>query len=470
MTPRGAGARDLARTTPAQRDRYVDFLRALSITVVILGHWLAVTIVMEDGRIRGRHVLEVLPAVHPLTWAFQVIGIFFLVGGYANAASWARAQRTGIGYGQWLAVRSWRLLSPTTVFIAVGTAAAVAARAAGVDPELVRQGAWLIAISLWFLAVYLAVVALTPIMVGAQRRWSLYTVAVLGLVVAVGDAARLTLGDESAAAANFLLVWLIAHQLGIAWRDGTMTEGRGRAWGLLLAGSAGLLACTMIGPYPVSMVAYPGAPLQNTSPPTLALLALIVAQAGLVLLLAGPARRVLTRTSVWAAVVAVNGVIMTLFLWHMVPVVVAASLLYPIGIMPDPAVGTAGWFALRPVWLMACAVALVVLVAVFGRVERLATGVRSPARQRLRTTALAVTGTAGAAAGIVLLTVTGLQGEGPLGVPLAAVTTYACGMAALVAVWAIDRGRRPGSCLDNGVGRSALDHDGAPGVNRPRVT
>jgi hypothetical protein len=74
------------------------------------------------------------------------------------------------------------------------------------------------------------------------------------------------------------------------------------------------------------------------------------------------------------------------------------------------------------------------VAAVFGRVERLATGVPSPARQRLRTTALAVTGTA------------------------------------LVAVWAIDRGRRPGSCLDNGVGRSALDHDGAPGVNRPRVT
>lgn len=467
MTPGRAGARDLARTTPAQRDRYVDFLRAFSIVVVIVGHWLAVTIVMEDGRIVGRHVLEVIPEAHLLTWAFQVIGIFFLVGGYANAASWTVAQCAGIGYGAWLTVRSTRLLAPTTVFVAVGVTAAAVARAAGADPHLVRTGAWLAAISLWFLAVYLAVVALTPAMLAAHHRWGLRAVPILGVAVAAGDAARLHAGVASAAAANFLLVWLIAHQLGIAWRDGTLTRARG--WALFLAGMTGLLACTVAGPYPVSMVAYPGAPLQNSSPPTLALLALILAQAGLVLLVAGPMRRLLARTSVWTVVVAVNGVIMTLFLWHMVPVV-AASLLYPIGIMPDPAVGTAGWFALRPVWLMACAVALVVLVAVFGRVERLAAGVRSPARQRLRTTALVVTGTAGAGAGIVLLTVTGLQGEGPQGVPLAAACTYACGMAALVAVWVIDRGRRPASCLDNGVGRSALDHDGARSVNRPRVT
>jgi hypothetical protein len=51
------------------------------------------------------------------------------------------------------------------------------------------------------------------------------------------------------------------------------------------------------------------------------------------------------------------------------------------------------------------------VVAVFGRVERLATGVPSPARQRLRTTALAVTGTAGVAAGQAVVSITASAGR-----------------------------------------------------------
>lgn len=441
-----AGARELALTTPANRDRYVDFLRALSITAVVVGHWLAVTIVMVDGRVEGRHVLEVLPEVHPLTWVFQVIGVFFLVGGYANAASWSAAERADVGYGEWLTTRATRLLAPTSVFIAVGATAGVVTRAAGVDPELVRLGAWLIAISLWFLAIYLVVVALTPIMLVAHRRWGLGTVLVLAAAVAVGDVVRLSTGEAAASVANFVLVWLIAHQFGFAWSDGTLTRARWQAWALFAIGLTGLLAATTVGPYPVSMVAYPGAPLQNTSPPTLALLALIVTQTGLALVLAPPMRRLLARVSVWTAVIAVNGVIMTLFLWHMVPVVIAALALYPTGIMPDPDVGSAAWFALRPVWLIACAVSLVVLVAAFGWAERMPVTAKPSVPQRRWRTALAVCGVVGACGGIGLLTVTGLQGDGPLGIPVSALVTYAAGIALLV-VSATECGRRRGDGL-----------------------
>jgi hypothetical protein len=45
----------------------------------------------------------------------------------------------------------------------------------------------------------------------------------------------------------------------------------------LLGGMAVLLLLTMVGPYSISMVQVPGAELQNTSPPTLALLALATA-------------------------------------------------------------------------------------------------------------------------------------------------------------------------------------------------
>jgi hypothetical protein len=72
--------------------------------------------------------------------------------------------------------------------------------------------------------------------------------------------------------------------------------------------------------------------------------------------------------------VAVNGVIMTLYLWHMVPVLVAALALYPTGVMPQPEAGSASWFAGRPVWVAACGLLLGVLVA---GVRTL----RTPARQ-----------------------------------------------------------------------------------------
>jgi hypothetical protein len=52
--------RDLAAATPASRDRYVDFLRAFAIVMVVVGHWLAVMITFRDGRLGGEHVLAVL--------------------------------------------------------------------------------------------------------------------------------------------------------------------------------------------------------------------------------------------------------------------------------------------------------------------------------------------------------------------------------------------------------------------------
>ena len=44
---------------------------------------------------------------------------------------------------------------------------------------------------LWFLAVYLVVVSLTPIAIAAQRRWGLLVPAVLAVGVAAVDAASI---------------------------------------------------------------------------------------------------------------------------------------------------------------------------------------------------------------------------------------------------------------------------------------
>ncbi len=43
-----------------------------------------------------------------------------------------------------------------------------------------------------------------------------------------------------------------------------------------------------------------------------------------------------------------NATVMTLYLWHMAPVIVIAVAFYPTGVMPQPAIGTAQWWELRP--------------------------------------------------------------------------------------------------------------------------
>ena len=44
-----ARATEMAEQTPAQRNRYVDLLRALSIAAVVLGHWIMAAPYFQAG-------------------------------------------------------------------------------------------------------------------------------------------------------------------------------------------------------------------------------------------------------------------------------------------------------------------------------------------------------------------------------------------------------------------------------------
>src|SRR5690349_980072 len=74
----GRSAAALAAATPDTRDRYLDLLRVGSIAVVVLGHWLMLTITVSEGRVRAGNVLAAVPAAQALTWVFQVMQVFFL--------------------------------------------------------------------------------------------------------------------------------------------------------------------------------------------------------------------------------------------------------------------------------------------------------------------------------------------------------------------------------------------------------
>jgi hypothetical protein len=70
-----------------------------------------------------------------------------------------------------------------------------------------------------------------------------------------------------------------------------------------------------------------GEPFSTTGPPNLALMAYSAAYIGAALLLGPLFLRGLQRPRVWAWAIRGNSIVMTLFLWHMIPVVVAAALL-----------------------------------------------------------------------------------------------------------------------------------------------
>src|SRR5579885_598830 len=179
---------ELAAATPARRERYVDFLRVFSLAVVMFGHWLMAAVEWHDGRLLARNVLEAAPATQWLTWIFQIMPVFFVVGGFSNTASWTAAARDGRTYGDWLGSRLVRLVRPVLAFAVVWSGVVVGLAVAGVAPADVRARS--IAQPLWFLAVYVVVVAVAPAMVAAQRRWGLGVAAALVAGVATVDVAR----------------------------------------------------------------------------------------------------------------------------------------------------------------------------------------------------------------------------------------------------------------------------------------
>ncbi|MBY8872505.1 acyltransferase [Micromonospora sp. PLK6-60] len=429
--------RQLADRTPAGRERYVDLLRALAITMVVLGHW-GITVITHDraGRPSGHSALGDLPWVWPLTWVAQVMPVFFLVGGFANAASLTAHRNRGGDPTGWLVDRSARLVRPTTALLVVLAVGATVAWLRHADPSQIRTVAWFATIPLWFLVAYLVVVPLTPPMYALHRRFGLAVPAVLVGLVALGDLGRL-LGPEALATGNYLFGWLAVHQIGFAWYDardpGTPRRRRlpltRRAGALLLAAGLTLLVLlTVVGPYPVVMLNVPGERLDNAAPPSLALLAAATTQLGLVLLLRGPAERWLRRARPWQAVIAVNAVVLTVFLWHLTAAILLIGLLDALGVLPTPVVGTAAWWAWRIPWLLALAVVLSVLVAVFGPIE--ARSRRSRARDAPSTpwrTVLAVAGYSGVVAGLLINSLTGKSVAEPLGLPAPALVAYLAG-------------------------------------------
>jgi hypothetical protein len=351
-----------AQAAMPERDLSVDFYRVSAIGLVVVGHWLAASATYQDGEFGMQNPLIEMPWTQWLTLPFQVIPAFFLMAGYASAVSWTRRQETGAQPPQsWLRYRLSRTLGPTGAYVAIVLAVVLVLLWVGVDSAKLAFGGWAVAYHLWFLVTFVLLVSATPVAMAADRRWGLAVPAALAIAVGVIDVAYIGGHVPYIGYVNYVLGWAAIYQLGIAWRSGRLPGYRP----ILLALVAAVVLAALVtwGPYPISMIGVPGEEVQNTGPPSLALVAFAAAQAGLLLAAAPVVNRALKATRVQRPLAVANSAVMGLYLWHMVPVVIVALVGYPTGLLPQPPMGSADWWLLRIVWVAAISVATVVLMA-----------------------------------------------------------------------------------------------------------
>ncbi len=377
-------ARAMAEKTPAERNKYVDFLRAVSILFVITGHWLIATATYQNGSLTTGDLLSIQPQTRWLTWLFQVMPIFFIVGGYANAVSLDSARRKAVDYAGWLAARLNRLVTPVLLLLLAWAGIALVMGFCGARRPVIQFASQASLIPIWFLAIYIMVVILAPLTRSAWRRWGFLSFWAFVGVAALVDLAFFTTRMQWLGWTNYFWVWLAVHQLGYAWYDGCF----GGPKQLLVISLLGLVALVLMifwGPYPLAMAGSPGEGVSNTLPPKVPLLALGIFQFGLLLSIERPMRRLLQRLNLWTATVLVNSMIMTIYLWHITVMIVIVGLAYlagGIGLTPEP--GTPVWWLSRPVWLLVLYAFLLPIALLISPVERRSLPAGRPAQTAVR--------------------------------------------------------------------------------------
>ena len=391
---------ELVAKTPDTRDRYVDFLRATSIVAVVFGHWFIGIIWWQRGIIRDTSAIGVTSWLWLATWFLQVMPIFFFVGGFSNMVTFRSYERRGESSWAFVKSRLVRLLRPSLVFLGVWVVVQVGLHLADIgapvgvrlwdDTRMLRgvlpPAATIPFGPLWFLAVYLIIVCVAPVTIRLHRRFGIRVPIVMAVATVLIDVVAFGFGHPGLRYLNIVPVLLLPHQLGHFYADGTLTRQPRRVFvAMAAAGLAGLILLTNpwifepfadrfrwfpgIGHYPKSLLGTDVEPLSNAYPPTVCFMLAGIWAIGLAMLLRPAASRWLERARPWRAVIVTNGVIMTLFLWHMTAYLVAILVLWPLGFGHEHD-STVRWWLERPLWELGPGLLLLGIVMAVGRFER----------------------------------------------------------------------------------------------------
>lgn len=333
--------------------------------VVALGHWLGMVVVLDGrGKLVTGNALEMVPALWPATWAFQVMPLFFFVGGFASASSLQSAARDGVRAQDWTLTRLRRMLAPAAALATFWIVAICVGAAIG-QARIVTAGAVAAAIPLWFLANYVIDTVAAPI----TYRWFRHNPTRLAVgfvaVFSICEAANVA-GIPHLPQVNWVIGWMGFQIAGFAWQGGLLPAGR-----RLLATAAGFwiaaIAAVALGPWPAPMLHHGGLRLSPTHPPSLAFVLFGLAY-GLTAAAAAPAiDRWLGRSQrAWEATIRANGIAMSVYLWHMTAAVAYTGVLFYTHRITSATPGTGAWWATK-LPLVACSAPL--LAAIVWRVN-----------------------------------------------------------------------------------------------------
>lgn len=346
QTKLGADARQAADPTAAEapgRDRAVDVARLAALVVVMFGHCALLLATIDTNGLHIGNLLGELPAIRPITWVAQVMPLFFLAGGAAGAYGW----KAGTPWGTWLFTRAQRLCRPVFWYLAAWTVGLLVVGMVLGQESAEGLGRESVAL-LWFLGVYLVVLAFVPALTRlSSSRAVAIVIATLLAISAAFDGLRIALDSPTAGGANFLFVWLIPVVIGVAYARRLI----GPRAALVTAAVAftAQVALAMTQQYEVALVVTGVERMSNVSPPTLLLALHCIWMSCIFVAAAGAIQRWAARPRVWRVVSVGNGGAMTLYLWHIPAIAVAAFTLHAVGLdaYDVHAPGFVGLLALR---------------------------------------------------------------------------------------------------------------------------
>jgi hypothetical protein len=310
----------------AGRDRAVDVARLGALVVVMFGHCALLLATIDAGGLQIGNLLGELPAITPLTWLAQVMPLFFLAGGAAAAYGW----RTGTPWGTWLFTRAQRLYRPVFWYLGAWTVGLLVARMVLGKESAAALGREVVAL-LWFLGVYLLVLAFVPALARLRtgRAVAVVVTSLLAAAAAV-DGIRFAIGTPESGVANFLIVWLIPVVIGVAYARRLI--GPRAALAAAATAFAVQVVLAVAGVYEVSLVVTGTEQMSNVTPPTLLLALQCTWMSCVFVAAAGAIGRWAARPRVRHVVSVGNGGAMTIYLWHIPAIAVATFSLHAVGL------------------------------------------------------------------------------------------------------------------------------------------
>ncbi|MCI0155612.1 acyltransferase [Leifsonia shinshuensis] len=420
VPPAGAGSASV------RRDGAVDVVRAVCLTVVVVLHALMVGVSVGPRGPVLENALDHWAFFPAASWLVQVMPLFFILGGFSAYGQWSRLREAGGGYGDYLAGRLRRLLSPALTAIAAAAVLLSALALLGVPAADVAVAGFRLSQPLWFLGVYVLCTAAVPLLVAAHDRRPVASLATLVTLALAVDVLRAATGIAAIGFVNLLFVWLLVQQLGFWLASGRLDALRRGALAAIVAVALGLAVVgAASGLWSPDMYA-------ALNPPATALALLGTAQLAVFLLLRHRLRTVSARPVIGRIVDVVNRRAMTVYSWHMLALIMLAGLLLVSGLaLPAPL--SALWWASRPLWLAVVVAAVAGLVAVAARAERGS----AAATPRVTVSALRAAAAAACGAGGVLVVL--LAGSSTAG--------WVAGAALVFAALRIPRGSRVATAL-----------------------